>query len=60
MLERHFRYQVEGNMAAEKSSEAYPIMTLCADCVDSYAVIVKVGPSSEPCECPDCDGDASS
>lgn len=43
-------YQVVGNLMSEKSSENYPSMVLCDDCVDSYEVVVNEGPSSEPCE----------
>lgn len=50
-------YVVHGNMAAEKSSEAYPTKTLCDDCVSDYEVLTKEGPSNEPCEDCGSDGD---
>ena len=37
------RYMVYGNMSAEKSSDAYPIMDLCSDCVSHYEVVHQEG-----------------
>lgn len=43
-------YMVEGDLSADKSSDNYPVMTLCDDCKDEYEIIQEEGPSSEPCE----------
>ncbi|SEK09311.1 hypothetical protein SAMN05216550_117172 [Paraburkholderia tropica] len=43
-------YQVQGDLASEKSSEAYPTMVLCEDCVANHEVLVDEGPSNEDCE----------
>lgn len=29
-------YQVEGDLTPDSSSDAYPLMTLCEDCVPKY------------------------
>jgi len=43
-------YQVEGDLTADKSSEAYPLIMLCEECVASYNVIVEEGTAEGPCE----------
>ncbi|EMF7366694.1 hypothetical protein V4F52_004545 [Vibrio vulnificus] len=48
-------YEVEGNMLAEKSSEAYPVMALCEDCVGGYTVVNTFEQTSDSCE--DCGAD---
>lgn len=44
------RYQVFGDMTAEKSSDAYPELVLCEDCVANYKVVTTGQSTSEPCE----------
>lgn len=46
-------YQVVGDLTADKSSEAYPVMTLCDECVKNYEVIA-VEDSLEKNPCEDC------
>ena len=50
-------YQVWGDMSAEKSRDAYPMMDLCSDCVSSYEVISEengaMNNSCEVCGCED-------
>jgi hypothetical protein len=48
------QYVVEGNLAAEKSSEAHPTKVLCDECAANYTILTNEGPSSEDCE--DCGG----
>lgn len=43
-------YVVWGDLSSEKSSENYPTMTLCDDCVEEYEVVSDEGPTSDPCE----------
>ena len=43
-------YQVWGDMSAEKSRDAYPMMDLCSDCVSSYEVISEEGAMNNSCE----------
>lgn len=50
-------YQVEGNLTADKSSEAYPQMMLCDECVEDYKVIVEEGTADGPCEECGCEND---
>ena len=50
-------YQVWGDMTAEKSRDAYPMMDLCSDCVSSYEVVSEengaMNNSCEICGCED-------
>jgi uncharacterized coiled-coil DUF342 family protein len=48
-------YQVWGDMSAEKSSDAYPMMDLCSDCVSSYEVISEEGAMNNSCEVCGCE-----
>ena len=50
-------YQVYGDMQSDKSSENYPEMTLCDECVAQREVVADFGPSGEDCE--DCGKPAS-
>jgi hypothetical protein len=50
------QYTVHGDLTSDKSSENYPVKTLCEDCVANYDVITEEGESSEACE--DCDNEA--
>jgi len=43
-------YQVWGDMSAEKSSDAYPMMDLCSDCVSSYEIISEESAMNNNCE----------
>lgn len=43
-------YEVEGNLTSDKSSEAYPVMSLCDECVSNYTVISGQGDGDEFCE----------
>lgn len=43
-------YTVWGDMTSDKSSENYPTMTLCEDCVGGYEIVTDEGPSNEDCE----------
>ena len=43
-------YQVWGNMSAEKSGDAYPMMDLCSECVSSYEVISEESAINNRCE----------
>ena len=47
-------YEVEGNLAADKSSEAFPTMALCDNCVCNYTVIARGAETTDSCEA---DGD---
>lgn len=49
-------YQVSGDMMAEKSSDAYPYIPLCDDCVGNYSVIVEGESTSDSCSDCDCSG----
>ncbi len=49
------RYQVIGDLSAEKSSEAYPFLTLCDECVEKYEVITTEITDSYICD--DCEGE---
>ena len=49
-------YQVWGDMTADKSSDAYPVMDLCADCASSYEIVTEessMGNLCEGCGCED-------
>ena len=48
-------YEVWGDMSAEKSSDAYPMMDLCSDCVSSYEVISEEGAMNNSCEVCGCE-----
>lgn len=50
-------YQVWGDLSSEKSSENYPSMVLCENCVGNYDVVTEEGSSNEPCE--ECGEDCS-
>lgn len=43
-------YVVWGDLTSDKSSENYPTMTLCEDCVEEFEVVTVEGPTSDPCE----------
>lgn len=43
-------YMVKGDLTSEKSSDAYPIMTLCDECVTEYTIITEQGSGDEFCE----------
>lgn len=45
-------YQVCGDMQAEKSSDAYPYIPLCEECVQEYEVILEGEDTHD--ECFDC------
>ena len=49
-------YQVYGDMTAEKSSEAYPYIPLCDDCVGNYEVVLTGEATSDSCYDCGCDG----
>ena len=48
-------YQVYGDMSAEKSRDAYPMMDLCSDCVSSYEVISEESAMNKVCESCGCE-----
>lgn len=57
-------YQVYGDMTSDKSSEAYPVKSLCDDCVSNFQVVTEEGPSdvceecgyeTQPEPCAECD-----
>lgn len=48
-------YQVWGDMSAEKSRDAYPMMDLCSDCVSSYEVISEEDAMNNICESCGCE-----
>ena len=50
-------YMVHGDMSAEKSSDAYPVMALCDDCVGEFEVVTCEGNAEGPCENCGCDAD---
>ncbi|WP_171756540.1 hypothetical protein [Vibrio sp. 03-59-1] len=50
-------YTVEGDLTADKSSDAYPMMTLCDNCVEKYTVVTTEGSSEGPCEGFECEED---
>ncbi|EMF4711982.1 hypothetical protein ACTMLF_17960 (plasmid) [Proteus mirabilis] len=45
-------YQVYGNMLAEKSSEVYPYIPLCEECVQEHEVVLEGEDTND--ECFDC------
>ena len=50
-------YTVEGDLTADNSSDAYPMMTLCDNCVGKYKIITTEGSSDGPCEGFECEED---
>jgi len=51
-------YQVCGDMSAEKSRDAYPMMDLCSECVSSYEVLSEEnGAMNNICEVCGCEDD---
>ncbi|EJT0553115.1 hypothetical protein N2J30_001628 [Vibrio vulnificus] len=50
-------YTVEGDLSADKSSDAYPMVTLCDDCVEHYTVITTEGSSEGPCDNCECESE---
>ena len=48
-------YQVVGDMTAEKSSDAYPMMDLCDECVGSYETLSVESPMGKTCESCGCE-----
>ncbi len=44
------QYVVYGDLTSDKSSDNYPTMTLCYECVASHEVVAEEGESSDPCE----------
>ena len=48
-------YQVSGDMSAEKSRDAYPMMDLCSDCVSSYEVISEENAMNNSCKSCGCE-----
>jgi len=48
-------YEVWGDMSAEKSSDAYPMMDLCSDCVSSYEVVSEKSAIDNICEVCGCE-----
>lgn len=51
MAKSHNRtYTVYDDLSSEKSSDNYPTLPLCDDCVGNYEVVVEGGPSSNPCD----------
>jgi len=49
-------YQVYGDMTAEKSSENYPYIPLCEDCVENYSVVLEGEKTSDSCTDCNCSG----
>jgi len=47
---RNVECTVYGDLMSEKSSENYPTMVLCPDCIGSYEIIHENGPSNDDCE----------
>ena len=48
-------YQVWGDMSTDKSSDAYPTIDLCSDCVSSYETISKENAMNNICESCGCE-----
>ncbi|WP_188015283.1 hypothetical protein [Vibrio harveyi] len=53
-------YTVQNDLTADKSSDVYPTMTLCEDCVGSYTVINTEGSAEGPCEDCGCENESGS
>lgn len=50
MTEKNRLYIVYGDLTSDKSSDNYPQVTLCSDCVAGREIVSDLGASDEPCE----------
>jgi hypothetical protein len=44
------KYMVVGDLSSEKSSEAYPVMCICDDCIGDFNITTEEGECPGPCE----------